>query len=265
MIKPFFSLSFYPFKKDIDKIFVTDSFKYLKTRFEHFVETQGIALLTGEIGSGKTTFMRHFISNLDDRTYRSFYLSGTIQRPRGFFRLLAQELGLPAGYFVEDLTAQVKAEFSSLFQKYHLRPILVIDEAQNLSDSVLEEIRLLTNFRMDSKNYLSLILMGHPVLKARLKLSPYAALRQRLSFVYHLTGLSQDELHPYMNHRITLADGPESLFSEDSERAIFNYSKGLPRLINGLAHEALYQAAEKKQKRVEEDLVESIIQEWETL
>ena len=111
----------------------------------------------------------------------------------------------------------------------------------------------------------SIFLLGHPVLKARLKLSPYAALKQRISFNYHMTGLEQDEVKPYVMHRLKLAGRTKPIFTEEALTLLFNYSKGLPRVINTLAHEALYRAAHKKETMVDEKLIELIIQEWESL
>lgn len=265
MLRAFFGLTSFPFKKDIEKIFISRQLLYLQKRCLHFIETQGIALLTGEVGSGKTTFMRNFLDSLNSNSYRFFYLSETSRSAKSFFRSMATAMGLNAKYFIEDITVDVKTELVNLFRKQNLRPILVIDEAQNLSDTVLEEVRLLTNFRMDSQNYLSVFLLGHPVLKARLKLAPYAALRQRISFSYHLTGLEQDEVFPYIMHRLKLAGRTKPLFTDEAMTLIFNYSKGLLRVINTLAHEALYCAANQEKEMVDEKLIEAVVQEWENL
>jgi len=265
MLKAFFGFVSFPFRKDIEKIFISQQLERLHKRCSHFLETQGIALLSGEVGSGKNTFIRYFISGLNHNSYKTIYLSQTFRTARSFFRALAVELGLKPKFFIEDVTTQVKNELIDVFCKQRLRPILVIDEAQNLSDPVLEEIRLLTNFRMDSKNYLSIFLLGHPVLKANLKLSAYAALKQRISFSFHLTGLEKDEVEPYIAHRLKLAGKTKSLFTEEAILLLFNYSKGLPRIINTLAQEALYCAAEKEETMVEEALIENIIQEWDNL
>lgn len=265
-MKAFFGFTYFPFKKDdLDKIFVSRQLEYLKKRCSHFIETQGIALLTGEVGSGKTTFLRHFLNSLNSNTCKTFYFEQTFRSAQSFFRSLAATLGLKPKYLINDLTAQIKTELLDIYSKQKLSPILVIDEAQNLSDTVLEEIRLLTNFKMDSKHYLSIFLLGHPALKARLKLSPYAAFKQRVSFGYHLTGLEQDEIEPYVAHRLKLAGRTSPLFTSEAMTLLFNYSKGLPRLVNILAHEALYLAAFQKKTILDEKLIENIIQEWENL
>lgn len=265
MLKAFFGFTHFPFKQEPDKIFVSKQIEYLEKRCAHFLETQGIALLTGEVGSGKTTFVRHFLNSLDNNAYKTFYLSQTVRGSRSFFRILAATLGLSPKFFIEDVTTQVKTELKDLFRKQKLSPVLVIDEAQNLSDGVFEEIRLLTNFRMDSRNYFSIFLLGHPVLKARLKLSPYAALKQRISFSYHLAGLEQDEVKPYLMHRLKLAGKTKPVFTDEAITLLFNYSKGLPRVINTLAHEALYQAASQEKTMADETLIETIVQEWDSL
>jgi type II secretory pathway predicted ATPase ExeA len=265
MIKAFFGLTNFPFSKDIEDIFISRQLAYLQARGTHFLETQGIALITGEAGSGKTTFIRKFTASLNHNSYSCFYLSNTVHSMRGFLRSMASALGLKPVFFTDELISQVKSELTNIYSKQRIIPILVIDEAQNLSDQALEQIRLMTNFNMDSKNCVAVFLLGHPVLKARLKLSPYAALKQRISFSCQLTGLEQDEINPYIIHRIKLAGCSKPLFTDDAVTLMFNYSKGLPRLINTIAHEALYVAAEQKVSLVDDKLVEGIIQSWDNL
>lgn len=265
MMRIFFGFKYFPFKKYIDTIFVSRQLEYLQKRCLHLLETQGLMLLTGEIGSGKTTFIRNFVSSLNYNSYQLIYISETIRTARSFYRLLAGQLGIIPKYRIEDLSGQVKNGLLNLYTKNKLKPILIIDEAQNLSDTILEEIRLLTNYRMDSHHYLSVFLLAHPVLKAQLKLPPYAALKQRLSFSYHLTGLEHDEAHLYIAHRLKLAGCSTSMFSKEAITLIFNYAKGLPRLIDKLAHEALFKAAFENSLSIDESMIELIIHEWEDL
>ncbi|MBI4667632.1 MAG: hypothetical protein HY747_00355 [Elusimicrobia bacterium] len=123
----------------------------------------------------------------------------------------------------------------------------------------------MTNFGMDERHCLAVFLLGHPVLKARLKLAPYAALKQRIAFQYHLTGLEQDEIGPYIAYRLKLAGRTRPIFSDEAVTLLFNYSKGLPRMINTLAHEALYRAALEEKTLVDEKTIENIVQEWDSL
>jgi len=94
-------------------------------------------------------------------------------------------------------------------------------------------------------------------------LTPYAAFKQRLAFNYHLTGLEQDELKPYVLHRLKLAGRVATLFTDEALALMFNYSKGLPRVINALGHEALYQATSQEKIMIDEKLIETIVQEWD--
>jgi general secretion pathway protein A len=265
MMRTIFSLSDFPFLKDVKGIFCSKDLNYLWERFSHCLETQGIVLLTGEIGSGKTTACRSFLETVNPNTFRPIYLSSNTRSPRGFFQNLVSEMGLLPKFFVEDLVNQAKTQFSEIFIKQGQLPVLVIDEAQNLSDTILEDIRLLTNFKMDSRNMLTIFLLGHPVLKARLKLSAYAALRRRISFAYHLVGFTLGEVNQYMAHRLKAVGASTPLFSEDAIRLIFNYSKGLPGIINPLAHEALYLGALNKATTIEAPLIEQIIKERDWL
>ncbi|MBC8285905.1 MAG: AAA family ATPase [Nitrospinae bacterium] len=261
MMRTLFGLTDFPFLHDSKDLYLSEDLKYLQDRYAHALETQGIILLTGEIGSGKTTFTRHVLGQLNHNSYRVIYLPSIPRSSRGFFRQLVCELGLTPLYYVEDLIQQAKQYFLELFNKQRLQPVVVIDEAQNLSDTILEDIRLLTNFQMDSRSILPIFLLGHPVLKARLKLSAYAAFRRRIAFSYHLSGLKLPETQEYIDHRLKSAGRATSLFSEDAVQLIFNYSRGLPGLINPLAHEALFRAARQQQPHIEKDLIELLIRE----
>jgi len=261
MMRSFFGLTEFPFLADSKTLYLSDDLNYLKDRYTHALETQGIILLTGEIGSGKTTFTRHSLGQLNPNSTAVFYLSGTPRSARGFFKQCVNELGLPTRYYVEDLIQQAKQHFLDLFTKQRIQPVLVIDEAQNLSDTLLEDIRLLTNFQLDSRPVLTIFLLGHPVLRARLKLSAYDALRRRIAFSYHLTGLKLPETQHYIAHRLKSVGRTTPLFSEEAVQLIFNYSRGLPGIINPLAHEALFRAARQKAPLIEKDLVELMIRE----
>lgn len=265
MMRTFFGLTEFPFLRDPNSLYWATDLKYLQDRYTHALDTQGLVLLTGEIGSGKTTFTRHVLSQLNHNTYVVFYLSGTPRSARGFFRNLASEMGLPPRHYVEDLVQQAKQHLLELVNKQRLRPILVVDEAQNLSDTLLEDIRLLTNFEMDAKPVITIFLLGHPVLRARLKLSAYDALRRRISFSYHLSGFKLTEAKEYIVHRLKSAGSSRELFSDDALQLIFNYSRGLPGIINLLAHEALFLAARQQTPLVDKELLEQIIRERDWL
>ena len=122
-------------------------------------------------------------------------------------------------------------------------PILVIDEAQHLRNDVLEDLRLLTNFAMDSENRLCLLLVGLTELRRRLAMAVHESLSQRLIVRHHLNGLDRDELDHYLSHRLRLAGCELPLFEPCAVEALFQSTRGLPRLINRIAHYALTAAA----------------------
>ena len=137
----------------------------------------------------------------------------------------------------------IRAEITRRVCEAKQLPILVIDEAQHLRNDVLEDLRLLTNFAMDSENRLCLLLVGLTELRRRLAMAVHESLSQRLIVRHHLNGLDRDELDHYLTHRLRLAGCELPLFEPPAVEALFQSTRGLPRLINRIAHYALTAAA----------------------
>jgi type II secretory pathway predicted ATPase ExeA len=141
------------------------------------------------------------------------------------------------------------------------RPILVIDEAHHLRPELLEDLRLLTNYKMDAENRLCLLLLGQAELRRRLSMAVYEALAQRIVVRYHLAPLTRDELDAYLTHRLHHAGTELALFEPAAQEALFQATGGLPRKINLLAHHALLAAALARAKLVSAEHVEAALPE----
>lgn len=142
-----------------------------------------------------------------------------------------------------------------------LRPVLIVDEAHHLRTELLEDLRLLTNYAMDSENRLTVVLVGHPELRRRMGMAALDALAQRIVVRAHVRGLARDEMGAYLAHRLRLAGTEVPLFEPPTVEAIFQASSGLPRKANALAHHALFAAAITKAKSVTTEHVQSAMQE----
>ena len=191
----------------------------------------------------KTTVCRHVTANLHPGLFRVFYVSLTTGNVLDMYKSIAWELGLPAERSRATAYRAIRGEISRLVQEARLLPVLIVDEAQFLRNDVLDDLRLLTNYTMDSEHRLCLLLVGLTELRRRLSMAVHESLNQRLVVRHHIAGLQRDELDAYLAHRLRLAGCELPLFEAPAAEALFQASRGLPRQINRIAHYALSAAA----------------------
>jgi general secretion pathway protein A len=263
MYRKHFALTRHPFDKDLaaDDLFESAALDELSMRLKHLVEMRGIGLVTGDSGSGKTTTCRRLVAGLHTGLHRVLYTSMTTGNAMDLYKSIAWELGLPTERNRAGLFRQIRAEVSRLCAENRLRPVLIVDEAHHLRTDLLEDLRLLTNYAMDSENRLTLVLVGHPELRRRMGMAALDALAQRVVVRANVRGLARDEMGAYLTHRLRLAGTELPLFEPSTVEAIFQGSSGLPRKANGLAHHALIAAAIAKAKSITTEHVQIAMQE----
>ena len=263
MYRKHFALTRHPFEKDLapDDLFETASLSELTVRLTHLLDMRGIGLVTGESGSGKTTACRRLVAGLNTGLHRVLYVSLTTGNVMDLYKTIAWELGLPTERNRAALFKQIRSEVSRLCAENRLRPVLIVDEAHHLRTDVLEDLRLLTNYAMDSENRLCVVLVGHPGLRRRLNMAALDALSQRVVVRAHVRGVARDELGPYIEHRLRLAGCELPLFEPPAVEAIFQASNALPRRVNLLAHHALFAAAIARAKSVNTEHIQAALQE----
>ena len=252
MYRKHFALTRHPFDKDLpaDDLFPSASLAELGARLGHLIEMRGIGLCTGDSGSGKTTTCRRLVAGLHTGLYRTLYVSMTTGNVMDLYKSIAWEMGLPTERNRAALFRQIRNEVSRLCAENRMRPVLIVDEAHHLRTDLLEDLRLLTNYAMDSDNRLTVLLVGHPELRRRMSMAALDALAQRIVVRAHARGLTRDEMAPYLQHRLRLAGTELPLFEPPTVEAIFQASSGLPRKANALAHHALFAAAIDKARSV---------------
>jgi type II secretory pathway predicted ATPase ExeA len=219
-------------------------------RLEYAVEEKDLALLTGDIGSGKTTLSRALIDRIADSRPVILLINPRLS-PSQLLRSVAQGLGLQPKHFRNDLLDQIQTKLVELYEE-HREPVLMIDEAQLIpTRATFDEIRLLTNFQLDDQNLLSVVLIGQPELESRLTHKSYKALAQRIGMRYALGPLNEEETREYIEHRIRVAGGDHNPFTDEAMRRIYEVSGGVPRVINTLCTTALLDAFSQEASEVE--------------
>lgn len=268
MYKTFYGLQERPFSKTPDPsyLFLSRNHREAMARLQHAVEERDMVLLTGQIGSGKTTLSRALMDALGNE-YRVILLVNPRLTPLEFLRSLAHRLEIvdPARSKA-DLLEQIGKALFKCFEQ-NICPVVVIDEAQLVPHKeTFEEIRLLTNFQLDDRNLLSVVLMGQPELRKRLRHRVYEPLRQRIGLQYDLQPLDLADTEAYLDFRIVRAGGPEGLFSKEAVALIHTCSEGIPRRINHAASLALLEGFGRGVRVIDRAVVEAVrgeLQGWQ--
>jgi type II secretory pathway predicted ATPase ExeA len=255
MYKKHFGLTDLPFSIAPDPRFLYMSGQHREAlaHLIYGVTTEGgFVLLTGEVGTGKTTICRCLLEQVPEATDIAFILNPKVTVEE-LLASICDEIGVryPEG-------TKSNKVFIDLINDYLLdahargrKTVLVIEEAQNLSPDVLEQVRLLTNLETADRKLLQIIMLGQPELKDILARPELRQLSQRITARYHLGPLSRQDISAYVSHRLTVAGGKKRLFSPSSIRLLYRLSGGVPRLINLLCDRALLGAYVQEKSRVD--------------
>ncbi len=250
--KLFFGFDKEPFASDIavSEILQTTQLKAAADRFAYALNLGAAYLVTGEIGSGKSTTIRYLASTLHPSEYRLVYVTATSGSILELYRLIMAELGMNlSGMSRAVMTGHIKRQIMELAGKKR-NAVLVIDEASLLRLEVLVELHTLCQFEMDSKPYLPLVLAGQSNLIDNLMYPPCMPLASRIVARSHFVGAEKKQLQAYLRHHLGIAGINTMLFDDTAVTAIHQGSGGIFRKANHLARGALVAAAMEKQKQV---------------
>ena len=256
-----FGLTEYPFSLTPDPRFavVTPAYTEILAGLYYGIEmAKGLTVVIGEVGTGKTMALRWIIRRLQSGVLASYIVNPHLTVD-DFYHHLSSMLGIKQWSNKSDLLNQL----GSLLEQRHqrgLRTILIVDEAHELSDQVLEEIRLLLNFENDTAKFLQVILTGQPELTVRLRQPNLRQLKQRVAFRCKV-GLIPDveEVGKYITERLKIAGNSKAhLFEQDAIELIYQYSEGIPRQVNNLCDNALLTAYSMGTKKVTRKIIEEV-------
>lgn len=201
---------------------------------------EGFIKIVGEVGSGKTLLCRKLIESLDEK-YITAYIPNPDLSPTDIRKAVAREIGLDPASLPDqhELLTTIYQHLISLHASGK-RVVLLIDEAQALSDEGLETVRLLTNLETESTKLLQVVLFGQPELDERLAKPHLRQLKQRITFSYRLPLMNRDDLDTYLYHRLAVAGYSQGqLFTKKARNLLYKASQGVPRLVNVLSHKSL--------------------------
>ncbi len=264
MYKDYFGLNENPFNVTADPAYFYSSrhhmeaFSHLQYGIQH---RKGILVVTGEVGTGKTMLCRALLNRLDRKTRTAFILYPNFSEIQ-LLHLIINDLGIPIRQKNKAALIASLNEFLLEESAQGCNVVLIVDEAQNLKESQLEQIRLLSNLETEKEKLLQIILCGQPELGEKLKLSSLRQLNQRIAIRYHIQPLEKEELLQYINHRLKIAGANGRLkFTPAASDLIFQYSQGTPRLVNILCDRALLAAFVGETYKIDADIVQNTIEE----
>lgn len=224
-------------------------------------ETGGFVLLTGEVGTGKTTITKQILDQLPEDTDTAFVLNPNLTTTE-LFETLCDELSIPhpQNASLKHLTDLIHQHLLKRHQE-NRHTVFLIDEAQHLKPEVLEQLRLLTNLETHQHKLLQIVLIGQPELQHMLKQQALRQLSQRITARYHLLPLTQDEVGLYVQHRLQVAGRHQMLFKPKAIKALYQFSQGIPRLINLIADRALIAGYARYHNYIDQHIIKLAAQE----
>ena len=244
LILDYYGFSHYPFSKEIaDKnIFMSQSHKQVLGLLSVGIQSEDIILLTGEVGIGKSVALRNFCSTVDTNCYHTIYLRGTELSLGELYKTILESLQINPPHFSD----KARRLYFKKIPEFSKKPIIIIDDAQELKDSAFSGLKAMVNFECDSKNKITFILSGQPELVSRIKLINFYSLRQRIKLYFEMTSMTLEETCKYIDHHTKICNNPNPVFSDNAKVEIFNRSKGIARKINAICYNAIARAAVEK-------------------
>ncbi len=226
-------------------------------------ERKGFVEITGEIGAGKTTLCKALLNRIDKNVKTAFIFNSTLPEMQ-LLKAIVEDYDIPIrGGSKQELLNRLNEYLIEELTKGN-NVVLIIDEAQNLKRSVLEAIRMLSNLETEKEKLFQIVLVGQPQLRKKLATKELMQLRQRISVRFHITPLEKEEVSKYIYHRLSVAgSNGEVNFTSEAVDAIYNYSNGIPRLINLVCDKALLLAYVMETKEITLQIMTQSIKEIE--
>jgi len=260
MYEAFFKLTGTPFTRGLppDQLLSTPAMAEVGARLDYAARERRFAVLTGAVGAGKSTALRAFLARLPVTRYTPLYVTDSQLTPRNFYYEALWQLGITPRFYRGDARRQLHRALQER-DDAGKQPVIVIDEAHLLGREMLEEVRFLLNFDVDSRAPLALILAGQPELRRTLKLECFTAIAQRVSIRAHLPALTPQESARYIQHHLEQAGATAPLFTEPALRILHAFTGGIPRQLNNVCAACLLYAYGQQRQLIDDDIAKEVI------
>lgn len=277
MYEIFYNFANTPFSRTIPSknLYKGNDSDELIERLIYAAQKQLFAIVIGDCGCGKTTTLRRFCdetygghyvgdSNAPGRAVGNFhplYIADSKLTPRTFYKTILEQMGFESKYFRNDAKRQLHKEIEIMKGLNGSLPVVIVDEAHLLSREMLEEIRFLLNFKMDSQSPMALILSGQTELWDKLKRQSYAAIRQRVDIQCVVGRLDRAKTDEYIISQLEYAGTDREIFTEAAIDEVFKFSSGIPRQINKACTESLVYGAQNRKTIIDDRMVKLVVEQ----
>ena len=259
-----YGMDFNPFIKNAhDIIMETVDYKELKLRLDYLMNNKGFGVITGGPGRGKTTAIRNYVKHINSSLYNVTYTSLSTLTVSEFYKHLSTELGLEVMHKKHDNFRNIQSEINRLVIEKRITPVIIIDEANYINNAVLNDLKMLFNFEMDSRDRAIVLLVGLPQLNNTLRLSANEPLRQRITMNFNIDSLTKEETVSYVKSKLSGAKCTLEIFNPNALEAIANASNGIPRIINKICNTCLMIIANKQVDFVDSEIVMAAVNDIE--
>lgn len=261
MSRQHFGLTHLPLGKSTKQLWDDGlQFGILKERFEWLLSEPGLGIVTGDPGVGKTAGLRDIVSTLNPHRYQIIYLPETDFGRLDLYRSLAVALGLEPVHRRSQMWRDIKIRLKELIEVKNILPIWIIDEAQNLPKGFFKDLPSFLNFEFDSKDMITIWLVGHPILLHTINRAPYAALSSRVKIRVQVNPIfEKNRFASMVTHAFKESGGEESLISISGMEILRQASQGKPRYVSSILNVAMRLAAQSNQQHLSDDVLEAAI------
>lgn len=259
-----YGLDFNPFIKNTHDIVIeTSEYKEIVFRLNFLLKNRGFGVITGGPGRGKTTVVRNWVKTLNTSLYKVVYTSLSTLTVSEFYKYLAINLNLEPAHKKSDNFKNIQSEINRYSIEKRITPVIIIDEASYINNGILNDLKMLFNFDMDSKDRAVVLFVGLPNFNNTLRLVANEPLRQRITMNYNLESLSKKESLEYIKGKLNGAKCTMEVFEQGALEAVINASNGIPRLINKICNSCLIIANSKNANTIDSDIVMHAVNETE--
>ena len=259
-LNDFFGFTQTPFSRSIptDNLFPAHGHQEIQGRLTFALQERLPALITGDVGTGKSTALRAFVHSLDRNLFPVAYLANPHLKVSTLYSQILLALQVEPAYTFNRLLPQLRSTLSD-FARQGRYLLLIVDEAHRLPPDIFDQLRFLLNDQMDSASLLTLVLLGQPDLAHLLRFAPYQALHQRIAVRYHLRPFDLQETIAYIKHHLRVAGSQDQIFSDGFVTGLYNHTKGVPRQINNICRSALLLGVTENKKILDETDLKRVI------